>query len=265
MTQQERSGQTRLRILSAAVETFTRHGFDATSVSDICRDAGVSKGAFYHHFPTKQAVFVALLEDWLEDLHGSVRRAIGSEPHAQQRLRRLAALIDRVTVLGTGRIPMFLEFWRQASKEPEIWRATVEPFQEFRTSVARLIADGVTEGSFRPVDPEGASLALVSMAVGLILQGALEPSQARGPAGGGRSDVATEAARRGGAETSARRGDAEASARRGDAETSARSGDAETTTRRGGAETSTSHRGAGEAAMELLLRGLAPEEYRDSK
>lgn len=247
MTQQERRSQTRSRILRAAVHTFTRDGFDATSVSDICREAGVSKGAFYHHFPTKQAVFVALLEDWLEDLHGSVRRAIESEPRAQQRLRRLAALIDRVTELGAGRIPMFLEFWRQASKEPDIWRATVEPFREFRTSVARLIADGVSEGSFRRVDPDDASLALVSMAVGLILQGSLEAPGARGSAGGERSAVGTEAARRGAAETPARHADAAAPGRRGAAEASA------------------IRPGAGEAAMELMLRGLAREEYRDSR
>ncbi len=240
MTQQERSIQTRSRILSAAVDTFTHHGFDATSVSDICRRAGVSKGAFYHHFRTKQAAFVALLEEWLDDLHESVQGAIQNEVGAPEQLHRLAGLIDRVAELGAGRIPMFLEFWRQASKEPEIWRATIEPFQRFRASVAHLISNGVAEGALRPVDPEVASLALVSMAVGLILQGALEPDEVR------RSAASIPGSRSGaGADPSPANAGARAhrSRSRGESE----------------------RLRAGEAAVELLLRGLAPEEDRDAQ
>lgn len=60
---QTRSEETRARILQAALTLFARLGYEAASVEDICVEAGVSKGAFYHHFPTKQAVFLQLLHD----------------------------------------------------------------------------------------------------------------------------------------------------------------------------------------------------------
>jgi hypothetical protein len=54
--------RTRELILSAAFELFVHRGYPETSMEDICREAGASKGGLYHHFPTKEAVLVATLE-----------------------------------------------------------------------------------------------------------------------------------------------------------------------------------------------------------
>jgi len=59
---------TRTNILTAALDLFAKSGYDATSVTDICKAAEISKGAFYHHFPSKQSLFMALLQDWLDML-----------------------------------------------------------------------------------------------------------------------------------------------------------------------------------------------------
>src|SRR4030042_884054 len=65
---QVRSEETRNRILQSAHKLFSETGFDASGVAGICRAAGVSKGAFYHHFETKQAVFLQLLEEGLQQV-----------------------------------------------------------------------------------------------------------------------------------------------------------------------------------------------------
>jgi TetR/AcrR family acrAB operon transcriptional repressor len=49
------------RILDAAADLFVHYGYDKTTVSDIARDAGISKGAIYLHFESKDALFEALL------------------------------------------------------------------------------------------------------------------------------------------------------------------------------------------------------------
>ncbi len=54
----------RTRLLDAAHLLVRRKGFAATSVDDLCREAGVSKGAFFHHFASKEALAVAAAEHW---------------------------------------------------------------------------------------------------------------------------------------------------------------------------------------------------------
>jgi TetR/AcrR family transcriptional regulator, transcriptional repressor for nem operon len=54
----------RNRLLDAAHNVVRRQGYAATSVDDLCRAAGVTKGAFFHHFPTKEALAIAGAEQW---------------------------------------------------------------------------------------------------------------------------------------------------------------------------------------------------------
>lgn len=57
-------GEARARLIEAARSLVRYKGFAATSVDDLCAAAGVTKGAFFHHFPSKEALGVALVDDW---------------------------------------------------------------------------------------------------------------------------------------------------------------------------------------------------------
>lgn len=54
----------RLRLLDTALAVIRRKGFAATSIDDLCSGAGVTKGAFFHHFPSKDALGAASAEHW---------------------------------------------------------------------------------------------------------------------------------------------------------------------------------------------------------
>ncbi|RDZ28435.1 TetR/AcrR family transcriptional regulator [Lysobacter silvisoli] len=57
-------GNARIRLLEAARDVIRAQGYAATSVDDLCRAAGVTKGAFFHHFENKDALGVAVAEFW---------------------------------------------------------------------------------------------------------------------------------------------------------------------------------------------------------
>jgi TetR/AcrR family transcriptional repressor of nem operon len=61
---QDRGAQTRLTLVGAATDLIRRQGYTATSVDDVCAQARVTKGAFFHHFKTKDRLVEACLAQW---------------------------------------------------------------------------------------------------------------------------------------------------------------------------------------------------------
>ena len=61
-----RRGEARDRLLEAARDVIRTRGFGATTVDDLCKAAGVTKGAFFHHFASKEAIGVAAAAYWAE-------------------------------------------------------------------------------------------------------------------------------------------------------------------------------------------------------
>ncbi len=81
------ASDTRTRLLDAAMTLIRRDGLAATSVADLCAAAGVTQGAFVHHFAFKEDLAVAAAEHW--------SRAAGAV-FDEAAYRRLAGPLDRI-------------------------------------------------------------------------------------------------------------------------------------------------------------------------
>ena len=178
MSRQRRGEETRLRILQAAEACFAQNGHDATSVAEICKHTGLSKGAFYHHFSSKQALFIELLNRWLENLDMQFESARTEAKDVPEGLFRMAEMTGSIFQEASGQFPILFEFWVQAVRDPQIWKAAIAPYHRYRAFFSQMIKAGISEGSLRPVDPDLTAQVLVSLAVGLLLQGSLDPDGA---------------------------------------------------------------------------------------
>lgn len=174
---QQRSEETRTKIMDSASKLFSTRGFNTASVDDICEEAGISKGAFYHHFESKQALFLALLDGWLQAIDNAIKAS--KDKTAPETFTQMTEAFPAIFETAGEGLPMFLEFWLQASRDKKIWEASIAPYRRYHKYFTSLIKKGVQEGSFVEVDPELASRMIVSTAMGLFLQSMLDPKGAK--------------------------------------------------------------------------------------
>jgi AcrR family transcriptional regulator len=173
---QQRSEETRSRILESSVKLFSNRGYNKASVDDICAEAGLSKGAFYHHFESKQALFLALLDGWLQTIDHAIEAS--KDKTTPETFMQMTEAFPYIFETAGDGLPMFLEFWLQASRDKKVWEASIAPYRRYHRYFTSLIKKGVQEGSFVEMDPELASRMIVSTAMGLLLQSLLDPKGA---------------------------------------------------------------------------------------
>src|SRR5215469_4368512 len=101
----EQVAQTHAALVTAGRRLFGTSGFAATSVEDIAREARVTTGALYHHFPTKAAVFEAVFEQVHAELLAASAEAVQQATGAVDQLAAgFGAFLDKVLETDVQRI-----------------------------------------------------------------------------------------------------------------------------------------------------------------
>jgi AcrR family transcriptional regulator len=153
----ESKNLTRERLVRTAAERFARDGFEGASVDRISIEAGFAKGTLYNYFPSKEALFAAVIEE-------AARRAAhlyaGSLPGGTARERLLALARADVRVLREQE-PFTRVLVREAmSFRPETYPLIVRHLTPFLAAVEAALAEGARRGEVRR-DAPPAQLALL--------------------------------------------------------------------------------------------------------
>lgn len=136
----------RREILDAARRCFARKGFHATTISDVCREAGVSAGGLYTHFPNKHAIVAAL----------------GSDLTQESGALDLLALYRQLQAPpGESAAQLDLHLWAASSSDPELHDMVHGAMSAFRDRLRQ------------PGRPEARVVLLEALALGLEVQRAL--------------------------------------------------------------------------------------------
>jgi TetR/AcrR family transcriptional repressor of nem operon len=181
MTPAKPKSSARTKILNAALSVIRAKGYAATTVDDLCAAAGVTKGAFFHHFATKEALAVAAADYWSETT-GALFAAAPYHQH-EDPLDRVLGYIDFRKALLRGGAPEFTCLVGTMVQEayethPAIRVAVDRSISGHAAKVEADIAEAMTRRGMR-VDWSAESLALYTQAV---LQGAFVLAKAKGGA-----------------------------------------------------------------------------------
>ncbi len=154
-----------VRLLDAAARVFARQGYEGTKIMDVVREAGLSTGAVYGRFRSKNDLLRAAI------IHQAGHVAHLGDPDTV----RVAQLITRMGRRTSGELTteesLRLEAFVAARRQPEIAAAIVDASVTLRESMQPLVEAATTDGTVAgDIDPEAVIFFVRTVALGLLLQ-----------------------------------------------------------------------------------------------
>lgn len=147
---------------------FARQGYHGASVDDIVRVSGTSKGAVYHHFPNKEAVFLALVDDFAARLATAVAAGVGARRGALAKVEgALGAAL--ATFAGNERLARLI-LLEAVSLGPLYQAKRAEVAGRFAALIQAYLDEAVADGSIRRLDTRVATLAWLGAVNEIVVQ-----------------------------------------------------------------------------------------------
>ncbi len=167
--------RTKNQLLESARQIFAKNGFQGASVDMIAEHAGYSKGAVYSNFESKEALFLALLEERMSEEIGELRTLLSRSGSAEDIMQ---ALEDKYRSLEKQEIWCLLatEFQLQAGRNPEFAAPFAALYRNQRRAIAELLKVLAEKmGAPVPIHLDAIATSLIALTHGIALQRAADP------------------------------------------------------------------------------------------
>jgi AcrR family transcriptional regulator len=175
MIQLSRKEEKRALIIEAAAKVFARRGFAGTLMAEIAIEAGIGKGTLYEYFDSKENLFFAVFEWFVQATEAEAKVSISAlGGSASERLDALSDSLMSSWAQMEDMYSLVMEFWSASASSQmreRFKQAFKNGYSDFRQIVSTLIRDGIERGEFQPqVDIDSVAAALVGTWDALLLQ-----------------------------------------------------------------------------------------------
>jgi AcrR family transcriptional regulator len=166
----------RQHVIDAAMTCFAREGFHRTTMQDIVRETGMSAGAIYRYFKSKEDIVAAIAEERhaAEEVMLNEAMSRADVPTALHQLTR--GLLGRLTDPSEQRWRrVTVQVWAEALRSERVMEVVRHGLDGPVDLLADLVRRGQRDGTLPDVDPVGAARVFAAIFHGLVLQQAWEP------------------------------------------------------------------------------------------
>ena len=166
------------QIIAAATAVFSEKGFHQASMTDIVAAAKLSKGGVYWHFKNKEAIFVAVLDQFFQSEMDDVMAFLSAPLPASEKITQMinGMVQDTTALLGPYR-NMWLELYAVSAREGLFREQLLEYMHQFIGVFQALIQEGIDNGEFREVSAYDTAVIAIAQFEGLILLWAIKPDE----------------------------------------------------------------------------------------
>jgi AcrR family transcriptional regulator len=166
---------TRQALLSAAVTVFARQGIARTSLSEIAAEAGLTKGAVYSNFASKDELLLAIMESHLIERMRDATAVFDGELSTPDAVRVAGARLLAAVVADAAWHQLLLEYWTLALHDETVMTKLAQRRREVRATVARAIATAAdAQGVTLPITPEELAVTLMALSNGYAVERSID-------------------------------------------------------------------------------------------
>lgn len=169
MDKRELSEVRKEQILQAAAAVFARLGFHKARMDDIVQEAGLSKGAVYWYFESKDEIITTILNRFMDRELENLQQIGQGEGPALVRLRDMMRILAKEVEEITDLMPIIYEFYAVAAREETIRRAIQKYLKNYSALLEEVVREGIERGELRDVPARDAALSLVVLIEGCML------------------------------------------------------------------------------------------------
>ncbi|MBE2271672.1 MAG: TetR/AcrR family transcriptional regulator [Anaerolinea sp.] len=162
------SPSTRERILDAALNIFANKGYHDTRMDEIVAASETSKGAIYFHFPNKERLFLALVDQFADLIERRVREAVMHEAEGIARVR--AALQACLDTFGRYRRPAKILLVQAVGLGSVFEKKRIEVNDRFANLIKEYLDEAIRVDDIAPVDTEVVSYAWMGAIYGIVIR-----------------------------------------------------------------------------------------------
>jgi len=148
-------------ILDAAVHLFNQNGYHATSMQDVANAVAIKKPSLYHHFESKEAILLAILEGSMERLIDEMASIANSQNDCATKLRD--AVRTHASAIAQNPESAAIFFREDRGLGDAYLARYIEKRDEFEFHFRTIIQEGITSGEFRDTDVAIAVEAIMGM------------------------------------------------------------------------------------------------------